>query len=392
MSAPSDRALEILTITDTETLAAFCAPLHDAPFITVDTEFHRESTYWPKLCLVQVAGPETEALIDPLAEGLSLDPLLDLLGDETVLKVFHAARQDVEIFNKLMGKPPAPIFDSQVAAMACGYGDSVSYENLVRLTIKGRVDKSSRFTDWSRRPLTPKQAAYALADVTFLRDLYPGLLEKLETAGRVAWVEEEMQLLVDPATYDVSPERAWKRMKLRRKSPDYLAALAATAAWRERTAQDRNVPRGRILKDDAVQEIAEQRPLTSDAFDRLRATPKGFGRSRQGGDLIAALKVTLDNLRGKPVKDQEREKPAEPPGVGGDLLRVLLKHIAEAEGVAPRLIATTADLDRIAVEGECDVPALMGWRRDVFGEKALQLRAGKLSLSLNGKHLKIVSA
>lgn len=378
-------------ITDTDSLLAVCRALASCAFVAVDTEFHRETTYWPKLCLIQVAGGDVEAVIDPLAAGLSLQPFFDLLANPGVLKVFHAARQDIEIFVKLAGAPPVNVFDTQIAAMAAGYGDSVSYENLVGSLLRRGVDKSSRFTDWTRRPLSPQQIAYALGDVTHLRDLYPILHERLARRGRLDWVAEEAAVLVDPATYDTDPAQAWQRFRLRKKRPDYLAALAVAAAWREETAQTRDQPRQRLLKDDALQEIAEQRPTTAEAFDRLRAVPKGFGNSRLGQELISRLAEALANPAAfAPVVDDEDARPP-PQGPTAELLRVLLRHVCDSEGVAPRLIANTADLDRIALEGEADVDALKGWRREVFGEKALALRAGKLALTLDGQRLKVVS-
>ena len=364
--------------------------MRSCPFVAVDTEFHRETTYWPKLCLIQVAGGPVEAVIDPLAPGLSLAPFFELLADGSVLKVFHAARQDIEIFVKLTGAPPVNVFDTQIAAMAAGFGDSVSYENLVGGMLRRGVDKSSRFTDWTRRPLSREQVAYALGDVTHLRDLYPLLQERLARRGRLEWVTEETAILTDPSTYDSNPATAWQRFKLRKRRPDYLAALAVTAAWREEMAQQRDQPRQRLLKDDALQEIAEQRPTTAEAFDRLRAVPRGFAQSRLGQDLIARLSEALANpAEFAPTLEDEDNRPP-PQGPTAELLRVLLRHICDSEGVAPRLIANTADLDRIALDGDTDVPALKGWRREVFGNKALALRAGKLALTLDGQRLKVV--
>src|SRR3954471_3847 len=266
-------------ITTTAELAAFCDKIKGQPFIAVDTEFMRETTYWPKLCLIQVASPDTEACIDPLADGMDLEPLLEILRDQSVLKVFHAARQDVEIFNNL-GAMPLPLFDTQVAGMAAGFGDQISYDALVRQMLKIDLDKSSRFTDWARRPLSDAQLKYALADVVHLAALYPKLRERLEKAGRMSWVEAEMAALGDPATYDLDPEKSWRRLKPRKFTAKYLAVFKATAAWRERTAQQRDQPRGRILKDEAIDEIATQAPTSLEAFNNLRSVPKGFGGSR----------------------------------------------------------------------------------------------------------------
>jgi ribonuclease D len=389
-------------IATTAALSALCARLARCGFVTVDTEFHRESTYWPKLCLVQVAGGDApddpegafaeplEAVIDPLAPGIDLAPLFELLADGRVLKVFHAARQDIEIFVKLTGAPPANVFDTQIAAMAAGFGDSVSYENLVGGLLKRSVDKGARFTDWTRRPLSAQQSAYALADVTHLRDLYPLLMERLTRKDRLGWVAEEMAALIDPATYDTDPDKSWQRFKLRKRKPEYLALLATASAWRERTAQARDMPRQRVLKDDGIQEIAEQRAATAEAFDRLRAVPKGFAGSKFGIELLAELQKALASPADHvPEVDWDDERPRAS-GPVSELLRVLLNHVAEREGVAARLIASSSDLDRIALEGDAPVPALEGWRREVFGAKALALRSGRLSLTLDGQRLKVV--
>lgn len=368
-------------IRTTQELANASAALSQAPFVAVDTEFMRESTYWPKLCLVQAAAPGVEALIDPLAPDIDLKPFLAVMAKPSTLKVFHAARQDLEIFLNLMGTLPAPIFDAQIAAMAVGLGDSVSYDSLVQGMLGRRIDKSHRFTDWSRRPLSEAQLAYALADVTHLRDLFPLMREKLESQGRSDWISEELAALTDPAIYDTAPENAWRRLKLRKTSGDYLIVLDVAAAWRERQAQARDVPRGRILKDDALQEIAEQRPRSAAALDRLRTVPKGFGNSRAGQELVRAIDAALSGGRKPP--EVERSAPS-PSGLGPtiELLKVLLRTEAEAHGVAPRLIANAADVEAIAASDDADVPALKGWRRTLFGEKALALKHGKLALTI----------
>jgi ribonuclease D len=379
-------------ITDTKSLAAACNAMAAAPYVAVDTEFMRETTYWPKLCLLQAAAPGLDALIDPLAPGLDLAPFLELLDEPQVVKVFHAARQDVEIFYHLNGKTPKPLFDTQIAAMACGHGDSVAYDALVSAVLNRRIDKSSRFTDWSRRPLSDDQLAYALADVTHLRDLYPELLGELEKGGRLDWVAAEIESLRDPALYDTDPDNAWTRLKVRKTNRDYLIALKTAAAWRERTAQARNMPRGRILKDDALYEIADQRPRTPAAFDRLRATPKGFGGSRYGIELAQLLDRALGDPKAAAPKYER--PPALPPGIGPtvELLKVLLRHEAEANNVAPRLIASAADLEAIAASDKADVPALLGWRREVFGERALALKHGKIALTLTRGKVTIVDS
>ncbi|XBQ16102.1 MAG: ribonuclease D [Oceanicaulis sp.] len=374
-------------IADTEALAHLCKDLRKADFVALDTEFMRESTFWPQLCLIQAAGGAREALIDPLADGLDLAPFWDLLRDESVLKVFHACRQDLEIFFHMGGElVPAPLFDSQVAAMAVGLGDSISYDNLVRSLLGENLDKGSRFTDWSRRPLSDKQKTYALADVTFLRDLYPLLAEKLREADREAWLAEEMRLLSDPATYQMHPEDAWKRLKLRKTSAKWLAGLKVAAEWREREAQTRDIPRNRIMKDDGLYELAQTGPTTAEDLAGMRAVPKGFERSKPAERLLSMMREAMDDPK---AHAPEIEKTAPPPGNLGpvvEMLKVFLKVVAEQEGVAARLIATVPDLEKLAADDKADIPALKGWRRDVFGAKALELKRGEIALVLeNGR-------
>lgn len=377
-------------ITTNDALIAFCDRLAQAPYITVDTEFMRETTYWPKLCLIQAAASPTDAaIIDPMAEGLDLTPFLDILRDETILKVFHAARQDVEIFNKL-GAMPRPLFDTQVAAMAAGFGDQVSYEALVRQLLRQELDKGSRFTDWSRRPLSEAQLIYALGDVTHLSALYPKLRDRLEKEGRLGWVMSEMGAVTDPALYDTSPENAWKRLRPKKFNAKYLAAFVAAAVWRERAAQERDQPRGRILKDEAIDEIAVQAPIDPEAFNRLRSVPKGFGGSRLGAELAAELKRVLANpeAHAPKVERPSHHQPAPPSVV--ELLKVLLKAKSDNAGVASKLIATVSDLEKIALNDEADVEAMRGWRRQLFGEDALKLKKGELALVLNGARVEVV--
>ncbi len=377
-------------ITSNAELTAFCDRVRGAPFLAVDTEFMRETTYWPKLCLIQAATADVAANIDPLAEGLDLAPFLELMRDAATVKVFHAARQDVEIFN-ILGAIPAPLFDTQIAAMAAGFGEQVAYDALVRQMLKVEIDKSSRFTDWSRRPLSDAQLKYALADVTHLAKLYPMLRERLEREGRLVWVAEEMAALSDPANYDVDPEKAWRRLKPRKFNAKYLAAFKGAAAWRERTAQQRDQPRGRILKDEAIDEIATQLPLDADAMNRLRSVPKGFSGSRFGPELIAALKEALVNPEAyAPAMDRpEGGRGQPPPGAVIELLKVLLKARAEDAGVASKLIATVSDLEKIAGDDAANVGALKGWRREVFGADALRLKRGELALLLDGARVKV---
>lgn len=372
------------TITTTKELAEAAEALSRHEVITVDTEFMRESTFWPVLCLIQMAAPGIEALVDPLTDGIDLAPFFKLMADEKVLKVFHAARQDVEIIYHRAGVIPHPIFDTQVAAMVCGYGDSVSYDALVRKTTGGEIDKSHRFTDWSRRPLSDKQLAYALADVTHLRDVHAILAEKLAKNGRAAWMREEMDVLTSPATYDLHPETAWKRLKPKTKKAKQLAVLVEVAAWREEEAQRRDLPRGRIVKDDAIQEIAVHMPTSEEKLGELRTISKGLARSDMGRGLLAAIKRGMERDP-RTLPSIERREPL--PGWAGatvDLLKVLLKKISDGEGVAQRIIANSEDLQKLACDDEADIPALKGWRRELFGEAALKLKRGELGLAVEG--------
>ena len=368
-------------ISTTEELAAACSRLALHPFVTVDTEFLRETTYYPKLCLIQIASPDEAVMVDPLAEGLDLAPFMALMTDQNVVKVFHAARQDLEIVWMLGRVLPTPLFDTQVAAMVCGYGDSVGYEQLVNDLAKARIDKSSRFTDWSRRPLSEAQLVYAESDVTHLRDIYLALQADLAASGRESWVAEEMAVLNSPGTYEVKPENAWQRLKGRLRKPKELAVLMELAAWREREAQARDVPRQRVLKDDALMDIVQRAPRSAEALGELRSVPNGFERSRAGGEVLAAVGRALAlDPHSLPRLERERGRPGN--GAVLDLLKVLLKATADAERVAPKIIASSDDLEEIAGNDEADVPALHGWRREIFGEKALALKNGSLSLKI----------
>ena len=377
-------------ITTTAELSAFCDKIKGQPFVAVDTEFMRETTYWPKLCLIQAAAPNAEAVIDPLAEGLDLEPFLAILRDESIEKVFHAARQDVEIFFNLKAIPK-PMFDSQVAGMAAGFGEQIAYDALVRQMLKIELDKSSRFTDWARRPLSDNQLTYALADVTHLATLYPILKTRLESEGRLAWVHDEMQNLCNPALYDVEPENAWKRLKPRKHAAKYMAVFKAVAGWRERTAQMRDQPRGRILKDDAIDEVATQAPTDAEQLDRLRAVPKGFSGSKFGPDLLEVIRQALKSPDAH-AATVERVRPASSPAAGAivELLKVLLKARAEDAGVASKLIATVSDLELIANDDNAETQALTGWRFEAFGEDALRLKRGELALVLDGTRVRVV--
>jgi ribonuclease D len=376
-------------ITNTKDLIAFCEAIKSAPFITVDTEFMRETTYWPKLCLIQAASLDHAGIIDPLAKDLDLKPFLDLLADEKIVKVFHACRQDMEIFYNL-GVLPKPIFDTQVAAMAAGFGDQVAYDSLVRQKLKIDIDKGSRFTDWARRPLSEQQLQYALGDVTHLAQVYVRLTDRLRREGRLEWVSEEMKALVDPALYSTNPEDAWKRLRPRKTSTKYMAVFAQVAAWRERMAQERDSPRGRILKDEGVDEIATQMPTDAAAFDHLRSTSKGFGASKFGQELAEIIRSVLKNPEAYAPKVERNGPPVQVPASVVELLKVLLRIRCEEENVAPKLLATVADLEKIALDDDADVPALHGWRRKVFGEDALRLKRGELALVLNGVKVEVV--
>ena len=369
------------TITDTASLDAAMAALSGSAFVTVDTEFLRESTYWPILCLIQIANDDHVFLIDPLAKGIDLGSFWALMADERTLKVFHAARQDVEIFVHDGDVVPTPLFDTQVAAMVCGFGEQVSYEQLVSRLSDGTVDKASRFTDWQRRPLTEKQLEYAAGDVTHLRDVYRALAKQLDETGRAAWVAEEMAVLHERDTYVTHPDDAWQRIKARLRKPQEVAILQHVAAWREREAQANNVPRSRVLKDDALAELAQQAPRDVEALGRLRAIPRGWERSRQASGLLEAVNAALALDKDSLPRIPRPKAPPEGTGAAVDLLRVLLKQVSESQQVAPKLLANAADLETLAVERDkADIPALHGWRRDLFGSVALDLLAGKLAM------------
>ncbi|HEY9079712.1 ribonuclease D [Magnetovibrio sp.] len=376
----------MILITKTADLIQFCNSLKGTPFVTVDTEFMRESTYWPQLCLVQVAGPDDAAAIDALAPGIDLAPLFDLMDAQETLKVFHAARQDLEIFYHLMGHVPAPLFDTQVAAMVCGFGDQVGYENLIAKLTKARIDKSSRFTDWSRRPLSDKQIHYALSDVTHLRDAYRKLAKQLERNGRETWLESEMEVLRSPATYEGDPDQAFKRIKARNPKPRVAALLKELAAWREREAQRRDVPRNRILRDDALMEIAHHAPKNAGDLARTRGLGDRMANGPAGAEILKAVERALS------IPENElpqTPKPVDlPSGIGpvSDLLKVFLKMICEETGVAQKLIANSADIDKIAAFGaDADVEAMKGWRYEMFGEAAVKLRSGEMGLAIKNK-------
>ncbi|MEO1292681.1 MAG: ribonuclease D [Pseudomonadota bacterium] len=376
-------------------LEGLCREFAAAPFVTVDTEFVRERTYWPVLCLIQIARPADDdptaaAIIDPIDGDLDLAPFFELMANPSVVKVFHAARQDIEIFHHMSGSVPAPLFDTQIAAMVCGFGDQVGYETLVRKVANGAVDKSSRFTDWARRPLTQKQLTYALGDVTHLRDIYQKLSEQLRRTERVGWVAEEMQVLSDPATYVTEPEEAWLKLRTRSNNPKFLAVAKILAAWRESTAQDRNIPRNRVLKDDALLEICANQPTTLEELGRCRLV---FRENRKGEMAEGIVRSVAEALA---IPAEERPKPVPQREVKNgsaamiDLLRVLLKAKADEMSVAQKLLASASDLEIIAADDAPDVPAMAGWRHEAFGADALRLKRGEIALAAAKGQVKII--
>ena len=369
-------------ITTTADLTAACQRMSRHPFVTVDTEFLRETTYYPLLCVAQIATQEEAVVIDTLAKDLNLAPFFELMANEAVLKVFHAARQDIEIIWHQAKFIPKPVFDTQVAAMVLGYGDSISYDQLVQRVTGDVIDKSNRFTDWSRRPLSPAQVNYAISDVTHLRQVFVSLSQDLKRRGRSDWVGEEMEILTSPSTYRSDPETAWERLKTRVRKPKDLSVLMEVAAWREREAQSRDIPRGRVLKDDAIGDIATHAPTSMEKLSSLRSLPRGFERSKWGTEILEAVKTGLArDLSQLPKIERPR------PGINGsatvELLKVLLRMVSEQHGVAPKVIATVEDLERIALDDRAEVPALAGWRRELFGEHAIDLKRGRLALAVD---------
>ena len=368
-------------ITDTKELAAACIRLAAHPFVTVDTEFLRETTYYPQLCVIQMASNAEAVVVDALAPGIDLAPFFELMVNERVVKVFHAARQDIEIVWHRAGLIPHPIFDTQVAAMVLGYGDSISYDQLVQRITGDTLDKTQRFTDWTRRPLHQAQVDYAISDVTHLRDVYLKLLDDLEKRGRAGWVSEEMDILTSPETYRMDPQNAWQRLRTRVRKPKDLAVLIEIAAWREREAKARDVPRGRVLKDDLLADIALHAPTSIERLAGLRSLPKGYERSKWGQEIVEVVKRGLArDPKTLPAIDRQRSAPNG--GATVELLKVLLRMTAERHGVAAKVIATVDDLEDIAADDDADVRALTGWRRELFGEKALKLKQGRLALAL----------
>ncbi|MCW2315338.1 ribonuclease D [Rhodoblastus acidophilus] len=373
-------------VTDSGELADLCREFAQYEFVTVDTEFLRETTFWPKVCVIQMACDAKAVAIDALADGLDLSPFFALMADQKVTKVFHAARQDLEIIWNLAKLIPAPLFDTQVAAMVCGYGDQIAYGELAQSLCKVTLDKSSRFTDWSRRPLSEAQVHYAIADVTHLRDIYRALKQKLEKTGRLHWLTDEMATLTNQDSYEMRPDRAWERYAHRARKPRDLAVLMELAAWREQEAQTRDVPRSRVLKDDILTELALAAPRTADALGNLRAFPRGMERSRAGAEILAAIERGLERDP-KTLPKIDRERRGNGAGATVELLKVLLRQVAEAQGVAAKMIATTDDLEALAHDDDADIAALKGWRRELFGAKAVQLKHGKLALTVENNRV-----
>lgn len=375
-------------ITTTEALQEFCDAARGYDFLCVDTEFMRESTFYSQLCLIQAATADNEAIIDPLAEGIDLAPFLALMMDTSIIKVMHAARQDVEIFYALCSAVPAPLFDTQVAAMALGFGDSVGYMALVKGRLDINLDKGARFTDWSRRPLSDKQLSYAIGDVTHLRDFYPGLVDELNERGRLSWVEEEMAPQMDEALYSFEPEDAWARLKVRNYKPVYLAVLKAAAAWREREAISRDIPRRRVMKDDCLYDLALNKPKDAQAMAKLRSIPRGFERSRKAEDLLEAINAAVDNADDYAPKVERKKNMPANLGPRVEMLKTLLRLRTEYVDIAPRLVANNSDIEQIAAYGEnAKVAALSGWRHEIFGKDALDMLAGNIALKLEGNEV-----
>jgi ribonuclease D len=383
-------ALLVRIIETTADLKTLVSELKGAPYLALDTEFMRDQTYWPKLCLIQIAAPGVEAIVDPMAHGMDLRPFYALLEEPHTVKVLHAARQDIEIFCQQGGVIPHPLFDTQIAAMVCGFGDAASYETLARKLAKVEIDKSARYSDWSHRPLSKRQLEYAMADVTHLRTIYEAMTRTLERTGRAAWVEEEIAALSDPRLYRLDPKDAWKRLKPRTTNKRFLAMLATVAEWREREAQARDTPRGRVLKDEALTEIAAHPPETAEGLERIRAVPKGFAASRMGKSLFDAIEAGRHAHPPEAIEPHQPRRKREPSPATIDLLKTLLRLKAEEVGVAPRLIADSEDIEKLAALEDDGVAALHGWRAEVFGNDALALRKGELAIALEGGQAVVV--
>jgi ribonuclease D len=377
-----------MIITDQQELTKLCENLKNHPFITIDTEFLREKTYYPKLCLVQVSGPDQKAAaIDPVEGDLDLSPLFEILRDRKILKVIHSGRQDLEIFYNLMGEVPGPFFDTQIAAMVCGYGDSVGYEGLVRDLTGNALDKGMQFTDWSRRPLSDRQIDYALGDVTHLVEIYKKLSARLDDRGRTQWVFEEEKILSNPATYNNAPEDSWRRIKMKTPRPRDLAVLREIAAWREHEAQRKNLPRAWIMRDETLADMASQAPTTPDQFKKIRGITPDFADGEKGEALIGLIKKALESDKSTWPKPEARKIIPPDARATAEILKMLLRIQSAEYGVAAKLIAGTDDLDIIAMENAPDIPAMKGWRHDVFGKDAMALKAGKIAIGMKDGHI-----
>ncbi len=375
-------------LTSSDDVKAFCDTLKNQNFITVDTEFIREKTYFPKLCLIQISGPDKNAVaIDPLADDMDLEPVFELLADPKIIKVFHAARQDLEIFFKLTGKVVAPLFDSQIAAMVCGYGDSIGYENIVRHVTGGQIDKSSQFTDWARRPLSEKQINYALGDVTHLCDVYLSLKADLEKRGRTAWVREEKAILENPALYENDPYKCWERVKIRSPKAKTLCILKELAAWRELQAQKRDIPKNWVMKDDTLVDLANQAPKNRDQLEKIRGISKDIAKGRNGEKILKAIETALSSSKDTWPQPKKRMHLQPNTLVVIDILKMLLKIQSSEHAVAAKIIASANDIEAIALDDNADVSALKGWRREVFGEDALAIKHGKIAMGLKNDQI-----
>lgn len=379
-------------IEKTSDLVSACNTLTKSDYITIDTEFVREKTFWPDLCLVQMANDDFECLVDPLASGLDLASFWALMTNRDVLKVFHSGRQDIEIIHKMSGGLlPEPVFDTQIAAMVCGFGESVSYAGLVESQHKIILDKGQRFTDWSRRPLSKKQQTYAINDVTYLRDIYKDLKSRLESTGRSSWLDEEMKILCSAGTYEQHPDEAWKRLKMRHRKPESIAVMMELAKWREEKAQGQNVPRNRIIKDDAIYDISGQLPRNPKELERLRTIGKHVANGKKGHEILSVVRAGLKRDFSSLPKAKAGKKPSPKVLAITELLKVLLKSVAAEQGVAPKVIANAADLEKIAQDDDADVQALQGWRMELFGKEALRLKHGKTAMTISDGQIVCVS-
>ena len=388
MSKDDDLVMNV--VTRTSDLVSACKRFEDVDYVTVDTEFIRDNTYWPQVCLIQIASKDEAIAVDPLSKELDLDPFLKLLTNGDVVKVFHAARQDIEIFYQLGQAIPTPLFDTQLAAMVCGFGDSVGYDTLVQRLLGHAIDKSSRLSDWSRRPLTERQVGYALDDVIHLRDVYDELRKRVQESGREQWLAEELAVLTNPNTYINSPAEAWRRIKIRSTKPRHLAILQEIAAWREREAQSRNIPRNRVIRDEAISEISAHPPKAPEDLKHLRNFPKGLAHHADGTSIINIVTAAMALPEAELPKPEARVRPQKGKGPIVDLLKVLLKAKCEEHGVAQKLVASVDDLERIAADDGREISPLMGWRHEVFGEDALRLKRGDLALAADSHGIRLI--